>query len=103
MRTSPLEKSLPIKCNDDLKDYRESGIDNNPGRDKEWKKKTKNTKKVQHMEFDTDDDVEEQPTNAIDGKAEGKVRVKKKTVHYYEFSSKDKSGKQADLKKLRKP
>ena len=50
-----------------------------------------------------DDDVEEQLKNANDGKAEGKVRVKQKTVHYYEFSSKDKSRKQADPKQLRKP
>ena len=34
VKTSPLEKSLPIHCNDDLKDYGESGIDNNPGREK---------------------------------------------------------------------
>ena len=47
-----------------------------------------------------DDDVEEQPKNANDVKAEGKVRVKKKTVHYYEFSSKDKRGEQANPKKL---
>ena len=72
-KTSPLEKSLPATRNDNLKDYRESGIDNNPGRDKQWKKKTKNTKKVIHMEFDTDDDVEEQLKNANDGEAEGKV------------------------------
>ena len=72
-RTSPLEKTLPINHNDDLKDYRESGIDNNPGWDKEQKKKTKNMKKVIHMEFNMDDDVEEQPKNANDGKAEGKI------------------------------
>ena len=102
-RTSPLEKSLPVNRNDDIKDYGESGIDNNPGRERDWKKKMKKTKKVIHMEFDTDDDVEVQPKNANDGKAEGKVRVKKKTVHYYEFSSEDESGKQADPKKLRKP
>ena len=30
-KTSPLEKSLPINCIDNLKDYGESGIDNNPG------------------------------------------------------------------------
>ena len=30
-------------------------------------------KKVIHMEFDTDDDMEEQPKKANDGKAEGKV------------------------------
>ena len=72
VRTSPLRKSLSINHNDNLNDYRESGIDDNPERDKEWKKKTKNTKKVIHMEFDMDDDVEEQPKNANDGKAEGK-------------------------------
>ena len=103
MRTSPLEKALPINPNDDLKDYRESGIENNPGREKEWKKKAKKTKEVIHIEFDMDDDVEVQLKNANDRKAEGKVQVKKKMVHYYEFSSKDKSGKQAEPKKLRKP
>ena len=35
VKTSPLEKSPPVNHNDDLKDYRESGIDNNPGRRKE--------------------------------------------------------------------
>ena len=54
------------------------------------------------MEFDMDDDVEEQPMNAKDAKAEGKVRVKKKTVHYYEFSIEDEKGQQAHLTKLRK-
>ena len=73
VRTSSLEKSLPVNHNDDLKDYRESGIDNNPGREKEWKKKAKKTKEVIHIEFDMDDDVEGQPKNANDGKTEGKV------------------------------
>ena len=49
------------------------------------------------------DDVEEQSKNANDVKAEGKVRVKKKTVHYHEFSSEDERGEQANPKKLRKP
>ena len=49
-----------------------------------------------------DDDVEEQPKNANDAKVEGEVQVRKKTVHYYEFSSKEKEGEHADLKKLRK-
>ena len=30
------------------------------------------------MEFDMDDEMEEQPKNANDGKAEGKVQVKRK-------------------------
>ena len=46
-----------------------------------------------------DDDVEVQLKNANDGKAEGKVRVQTKTIHYYEFSSEDESRKQAELKK----
>ena len=50
------------------------------------------------MEFDRDDDVEEQPKNANDGNAERKVQVKKKMVHYYEFSSAEESRKHADPK-----
>ena len=38
-RTSPLENSLPINCNDNLKDYGEFGIDNNPGRGKKGKRR----------------------------------------------------------------
>ena len=72
-KTSPLVKSVSVNSNDNLKDYGESGIDNNPGRDKEWKKKTKNMKKVIHMEFNMDDDMEEQPKNANDVMVEGKV------------------------------
>ena len=101
-RTSPLEKSLPVNHNDNLKDYGKSGIDNDMGREKEWKKKAKKMKKVIHMDFDTDDDVEEQLKNANDAKAEGKVQVKKKMVHYYEFSSEDEGGKQADPKRVKK-
>ena len=59
--------------------------------------------KIIHMEFETDDDVEEQSKNANDVKVEGKVRVRKKTIHYYEFSSEDEEGEHADPKKLRKP
>ena len=55
------------------------------------------------MEFELDDDVAEQTKNANDAKAEGKVRVTKKTVHYYEFSSKEEKGEHADPKKSRKP
>ena len=54
------------------------------------------------MEFDTDDDAEEQPKNANCVKVEGKVQVRKKMVHYYEFSSEDEEGEHADLKKIKK-
>ena len=55
------------------------------------------------MEFESDDDVDEQAKNSSDVKAEGKVQVRKKTVHYYEISSDEEEGKHADPKKLRKP
>ena len=68
-RTSPLEKSLPINPNDDLKDYRESGIENNQGREKEWKNILNKMKEVIHIELDMDDDVEMKLKNANEGKA----------------------------------
>ena len=37
------------------------------------------------MEFESDDDVDEQVKNSSDAKMEGKVQVRKKTVHYYEI------------------
>ena len=46
--------------------------------------------------------MEEQPKNANDVKAEGKVRVRTKIVHYYEFSSEDKEGEHVDLIKAKK-
>ena len=55
------------------------------------------------MEFDTDDDMAEQSKNTNDVKVEEKVGVRKKMVHYYEFSSKEEEGEHADPKKLRKP
>ena len=54
------------------------------------------------MEFDMDDDMEEQPKKANDVMAEGKVRVRKKMVHYYEFSSADEEGEYANPKKVKK-
>ena len=55
------------------------------------------------MEFESDDDVAEQLKNTNHAKTEGKVRVTKKTVHYYEFNSEEEEGVHADPKKSRKP
>ena len=77
-KISPLEKSDSIISNDNLKAYGESGRDNNPEKGKEWKKKTRYTWKIVHMEFDTDDDVAEQSKNTNDVKTEVKVRVRKR-------------------------
>ena len=54
------------------------------------------------MELESDDDVDEQAKNSSDAKVEGKVQVKTKTVHYYEFSSDEEEGKCTDLKKIMK-
>ena len=54
------------------------------------------------MEFESDDDVDEQVKNSSDAKAEGKVRVRKKIVHYYEISSDEEEGKHANPKKVKK-
>ena len=59
-------------------------------------------RKIIHMEFESDDDMDEQVKNSSDAKAKGKVRVKKKTVHYYEISSDKEEGKHADPKKIKK-
>ena len=54
------------------------------------------------MEFESDDDVDEQVKNSSNVKTEGKVRVRKKTVHYYEISSDKEEGKHANPKKVKK-
>ena len=100
---SPLEKSDQVTSNDNLNAYGESDRDDNPDKGKEQKKNTWRMRKIIHMEFKSDDDVDEQAKNSSDAKTEGKVRVRKKTVHYYEISSDEEEGKCADLKNLRKP
>ena len=55
-----------------------------------------------HMEFESDDDMDEQAKNSSNVKTEGKERVRKKTVHYYEISSDEEEGKHTDLKKVKK-
>ena len=97
-KISPLEKSNSVSSNNNLNVYKESGSDDNPWRDKERKKKTKNMRKIIHIEFDTDDDMAEQLKKAIDVKVEVKVQVRKNTVHYYEFSCEDKEREHANQK-----
>ena len=58
--------------------------------------------KIIHMEFESDDDVDKQMKNSRNVKMEGKVRVKKKIIHYYEFSSDEEEGKCADPEKVKK-
>ena len=72
-KCSPLQESDPVTSNDNLNAYGEPGRGDNPEKGKEQKKNTWSTRKIIHMEFETDDDVAEQSKNANDVKVEGKV------------------------------
>ena len=102
-KRSPVEKTDQVTSNDQLNAYKESETDKDSKKAKAVKKNTWRMRKIIHMEFESDDDVDEQAKNSNNVKAEGTVRVKKKIVHYYEISSDEEEGKHADLKKLRKP
>ena len=54
------------------------------------------------MEFEPDDDVDEQAKNSSNMKMEGKVRVRKKIIHYYEISSDEEEGKHANPNQVKK-
>ena len=102
-KPSPVEKTDQITSNDQLNAYEESDTEHDSKKAQEAKKSTWRTQKIIHMEFDSDDDVDEQTKNSRNSKMEGKVRVKKKSIHYYKFSSDEEEGKRADPKQLRKP
>ena len=101
-KPSPVEKTDQVTSNDQLNAYREFDSDDDPTTAKEHRKNTWRTRKIVHMEFESDDDVDEQAKNSSDVKAEGKVRVRKKIIHYYEISSCKEEGKHADPKKVKK-
>ena len=102
-KPSPVEKTDQIASNVQLNAYEESEREDDSKKAREAKKNIWRTRKIIHMEFDSDDDVDEQTKNSRNSKMEGKVRVKKKIIHYYEFSSDEEEGKCADPKNLRKP
>ena len=95
-KPSPVEKTDQITSNVQLNAYEESEREDNSRKANEAKKNTWRTRKIIHTEFESDDDVDKQTKNFGNVKTEGKVRVKKKTIHYYEFSSDEEEGKRAD-------
>ena len=99
---SPFEKSDQVTSNDKLNAYGESERDAKTEKGEEHKTNTWRTRKIIHMEFESDDDMAEQSKNANNAKTEGKVQVTKKTVHYYEFSSEEEEGEHADPEKFKK-
>ena len=99
-KPSPVEKTDRVTSNDHLNAYAESDRGEDSKKAKEFKKNTWRTRKIIHMESVSDDDVDEQTTNSSNVKTEGKVRVKKKIIHYYEISSDKEEGKHTDPKKV---
>ena len=72
-RPSPVEKTDQVTSNDQLTAYEESDGDEDMKKAKESNKNTWRTRKVIHMEFESDDDVDEQAKNSRNVKTEGKV------------------------------
>ena len=101
-KPSPVEKTDQVTSNVQLNTYEESDREKDSKKAREFKKNTWRTRKIIHMEFESDDDMDKQAKNSSNVKTEGKVRVRKKTVHYYEISSDKEEGKHADPKKVKK-
>ena len=102
-KPSPVEKTDQITSNVQLNVYEESDGEKVSTKPQEEQKNPWTTRKIIHMEFESDDDMDEHPTNSSNVKAEGKVRVKKKIIHYHELSSDEEEGKRADPEKVQIP
>ena len=72
-KPSPVEKTDQITSNVQLNAYVESDRDKDLKKAQEAKKNTWRMRKIIHMEFELDDDVDEQTKNSSNVKAEGKV------------------------------
>ena len=70
---------------------------------REAKKNIWRTRKIIHMEFDSDDDVDEQTKNSSNVKMEGKVRVKKKLQTIMNLVVTKRKESALTRKKFRKP
>ena len=77
-KPSPVKKTDQITSNVQLNAHEESDREEDSKKAREAKKNIWRTRKTIHMEFDSDDDVDEQTKNPSNVKMEGKVRVKKK-------------------------
>ena len=60
-------------------------------------------RKIIHMEFESDDDVDEQAKNSSNVKTEGKVRVRKKIIHIMKLVVMKKKESMLTRTNLRKP
>ena len=101
-KPSPVEKTDQITSNVQLNAYEESDREEDSKKAQEAKMNTWRTRKIIHMEFELHDDVDEQTKNSRNVKADGKVGVKKKIIHYYELSSDEEEGQCAGPEKAKK-
>ena len=101
--SSLLEKPDQLIRKDTLNAYGTSKTNDKSEKGEERTTNTWRTRKIIHMEFESDDDVAEPQKNAETAKKEGKVRVTKKTIHYYELSSDEEDEAHADPNKNEKP
>ena len=72
-KPSPIEKTNQITSNVQLNAYKESDREEDPKKAREAKKNIWRTRKIIHMEFDSDDDMDEQTKNSSNVQTEGKV------------------------------
>ena len=102
-RDIPSEAPDQLIRKDTLNAYGTSITNDKREKGEERTTNTWRTRKIIHMEFESDDDVAEPQKNAETAKQEGKVRVTKKTIHYYELSSDEEDEAHADPNKNEKP
>ena len=102
-KPSPVEKTDQITSNVQLNAYEESEREANSRKANKAKKNTWRTRKIIHMEFDSDDDVDEQTKNSRNLKTEGKVQVKKKLYTIMNIVVTKRKESAPTRKKLRKP
>ena len=102
-KPSPVEKTDQITSNVQLNAYEESEREDNSRKANEAKKNTCRTRKIIHMEFDSDDDVDEQTKKSRNLKTAGKVRVKKKLYTIMNIVVTKRKESAPTRKKLRKP
>ena len=72
-KPSPVDRTDQITSNVQLNAYEESDREEDSKRAREATKNIWRTRKIIHMEFDSDDDVDEQTKNSSNVKTEGKV------------------------------
>ena len=99
----PIEKTDQVASNDQLSAYKESDRDKDSKKVKEFKRNTWRTRIIVHMEFESDDDVDEQAKNSSNVKTEGKVQVRKRLYTIMNLVVTKRKESTPTRKKLRKP